>query len=472
MQRDMKAELRAWQLAKEERLAKERARKAAKPEFRLGGRCPRSAAGTLLWAARAVPKKNVPSTRTKDCSAPRGYGYDAPRDDLPPSTDHMDFLEMCLGGPEALLEQEIEKDKRNDPLSRYESSSENASSLTTANVAHFTIHSERSSLDGRSKSLSSDGDELSSLGLDDMFAFDPEKLAAVFNKNASKADLTQFLRASYADALEQRLLSSEAGDVVDCKDCQSESSSPRPHAESISQLMTPLQITPICSPRQFASPDMAGGCSKACTEQALADALDRKQRHSRRSSAIRRRSSAVQREVEEVRAVECYGRRSLAGAQDLSNEDQEFIKGAIESAAKTVVRRHRRSLDRAVEVLECAADAASESLDQWAEQEVEEKVDLIHQAMDEACSLHRKSIIEAVRQVTMSGEGAQGVDMKVQDNGVLSTVEPYCNSADVAAGGCEVDARIRRLVSEAYARQIHNSADDAPQENTCWVSVD
>jgi hypothetical protein len=304
-------------------------------------------------------------------------------------------------------------------------------------------------------------DDFSAPGLDDRVAFDPEKLAAVLNKNASKVELTEFLRVSYADALEQRLLAAETEDIVDCKGSyQSESSSPRPHAESLSQLMTPLQLTPISSPRQFASPDVAGGCSKACTQQALADALHRKQRHSRRSSMMRRRPSAVQREVEGVRAVERYGRQSLEGAQDLSLEDQDFLKGAIETAAKTVSRRHRRSLDRAVEVLECAADAASESLDQWLEHEVEEKVDLVHEAMNEACKLHRQSIVDAVRKVTMPAEETLNVDVK--DNSMLPSSESYCAPADVAAGGGEFDARIRRLVSEAYARQTCNSQVHAP----------
>merc|ERR1712228_565307 len=129
-----------------------------------------------------------------------------------------------------------------------------------------------------------------------------------------------------------------------------------------------------------------------------------------------------------------------------SPEEIQLLQGAVQSVVKTASRRHRRSLDKAVEVLECVADAAAEPLEQWTEEKVDTTVELIQQAMDEAIKRHRRSIAEAVR----SCEEAEDSDV----SGAALASKMPC-----AADAC-VEARIQRAVSAAYSQQNANSKED------------
>merc|ERR1712139_452638 len=105
----------------------------------------------------------------------------------------------------------------------------------------------------------------------------------------------------------------------------------------------------------------------------------------------------------------------------------------------TASRRHRRSLEKAVEVLECVADASPEPLDRWSEEKVDTTVDLIQSAMEEAVRRHRHSIAEAVQQVsTPRGHSV-------------------CEDHEVDEAEMGVDARIQRAVSAAYSHRSESS---------------
>merc|ERR1711965_106803 len=109
----------------------------------------------------------------------------------------------------------------------------------------------------------------------------------------------------------------------------------------------------------------------------------------------------------------------------------ELLQGAVQSVVKTASRRHRRSLDKAVEVLECVAESSKEPLDRWEDDKVDRTVDLIQEAMDEAIKRHRRSIAEAVQHADLE----KSASFKEEDG-----------EKDDAG----VDVRIQRAVSAAY----------------------
>merc|ERR1711988_93041 len=118
-----------------------------------------------------------------------------------------------------------------------------------------------------------------------------------------------------------------------------------------------------------------------------------------------------------MEAVEAYGRRSLVQAQGVSTStEMELLEGAVQSVVTTAGRRRRRSLDKAAEVLECVADGADEPLEQWPEAKVDATVDIIQQAMDEAIKRHRKSIAEAVQQVSSPSRAEEANVLETADN--------------------------------------------------------
>merc|ERR1711933_666781 len=128
----------------------------------------------------------------------------------------------------------------------------------------------------------------------------------------------------------------------------------------------------------------------------------------------------------------------MAKTQDSSSQELELLQGAVRSVVHTASMRHRHSLDKAVEVLECVADAANEPLDHWSAEKVDATMELIQQAMHEAIRRHRRTIADAVR----FAEETDDVDI------------PATTPVTVVEHGTDdsIHARIQRAVSTAYLR--------------------
>lgn len=180
-------------------------------------------------------------------------------------------------------------------------------------------------------------------------------------------------------------------------------------------LMTPDEVSPVATPRGTLGKtrSLAEGCSPEAVEAALEVAGSRTQERARRSLAIQQRPSAVRRQSTAAEAIRAVGRRSLAGARaaGLDIEEQQALEGAVEAAARRVSHRHRRSVTKAVEVLEELADAGETPLGRWPEAEVDAKVDLIQEAMQQAYRRHRESIEDAVQQVVSGTAEESSVSM-------------------------------------------------------------
>jgi hypothetical protein len=353
-----------------------------------------------------------------------------------------DFLEMCLGGPDAVFEHMVDQQEKGDKENMIEISKD----LQQQGKSSPCSDSKRINLDA------DDDEDARSIGshdsdgidLEDMFAFEPETLSKLVKEGASMSRLTVHLQAAYADALERRLASantrsSETADIPPCADDHvSGDSTPRPElqAGNVSKHMTPENLTPVTSPRSHTD------CNEHSTGQlatfgghALVEAVFVAQQRSRRSAAVRRRPSALKREHAAVKAVEAYGRRSLAGAKAASPQEVELLENAVQSVVKTASRRHRRSIDKAVEVLECMVDSTEKPLEGWSDEKVDSTVDVIQGAMVEAIKRHRRSIAEAVQEVECPKI------VRFEENGTGPDADG------------SVDARIKRAVSKAYSQQ-------------------
>lgn len=452
-------QLQAWQQAKRERMEQDRAQKAAsRPRFdpspskpmkdKTQG-CSFGAAGTLLRAARVLPKHKEraapPLEARGDCNDTR-CGDNADRSDGDcadhagtPSTKtggDSEFLEMCLGGPDAMFEHDVDQQQA--------AGKENATQIyDDANKPLLCSTSQKLEEDGSDAELSVGSLHSDDVDLEDMFAFEPETLADLVRKGRSMPRLIAHLQASYADALEHRLCG-RAAPTIEVH--ESGTSTPRPVLGNVSQHMTPEEVTPVASPRS--NGEAVGHNLTTFAGHALVEAVRLAQRRSRRSAALRIRPSALKREHAAVKAAELYGRKSLANAQSISSEEIDLLHGALESVVKTVSRRHRRSLDKAVEVLECVADGTDEPLDEWAEEKVDATVDLIQGAMDEAIKRHRRSIAEAVYE----NEGAPATT--AVSTGGASTLEAcgsQCPSVIEDMTDSSIKARIHRAVSAAFS---------------------
>jgi len=266
------------------------------------------------------------------------------------------FLEFCLGGPAAVLEVEVQK-----AMATEDRPEEAAGTMASENME-------------AQMSLSDDEGDHSS-DLEDMFDFDPERLAQLVKQGASKEELAGHLQEEYAGALEERL----------------ETKAKPPELEDLAhEAMGDIDtlMTPTVSPT-----GAAGKPSDKLEEE------ERRSERQRRSLAIQHRPSAAQRGEAAVQVMEAFGRRSLARAEGAGPEEREQLACAVAQAARRVSNRHRRSVTKAAEVLEEVAEASNVPLAKWSEEEVDSQVELIQSAMDEAFKRHTQSITAAVQSV-------------------------------------------------------------------------
>jgi hypothetical protein len=371
-----------------------------------------------------------------------------------------EFLELCLGGPAALLETEIEAVQVTETDAVEEINDVDAVPTEASAPAPDAQASDQCGMFSIVDESGSEGD-YEGPDLEDMFDFDPEKLAALMNNGANMDELTEHLQDAYADALERRLIADKTGSAAE----DAEDDADRPHMGD-SPLMTPEQVTPVVSPTGTSFGDAT--CCVAGAQKALDDTCRREHDRSRRSMAVQRRSSATQRGAVAVKAMEAFGRRSLAQAQaagaDL--EGVEALQGAVQSAVRRVSLRHRRSVTKAVEVLEEVAESTDLPLDKWSDEQMDEKVELIQTAMEEAYKRHRRSIVAAARET---------MDAKA-DPGSLDNADPDDTSKaeDVEAeqpreSQESVEARIRNAVSVAYERHCAETMAAAARDHEWWA---
>lgn len=394
------------------------------------------ATGALLRAAGALSRR-APGQGPAQCSRQEGSGQlqkklsgctdrhkrPAPPDKKSGAAVHVDFLEHCLGGPAALLEAEIDRavEAENEkPIVEQQgcSSPRRCSATTAASSRQASVQgtvdlNETSCSQKREQfcmhsalddSDVSDGDDDSSdecQDLEDMFDFDPEKLAGLMQKGASDDDLTEHLQGEYALALEQRLVGVKKEGEEAVREEQHEKCGIE--MGELPSLMTPDEVSPIVTPKGASAKnkDLDDRCSPEAVGAALELVGSRTQERARRSLAIQQRPSAAARQSTAALAIRAVGRRSLASAraEGLDIGEQKALEGAVDAAARRLSQRHRRSVTKAVEVLEELADAGETRLERWPEAEVDAKVDLIQDAMERAYRCHRQSIEDAVQQV-------------------------------------------------------------------------
>lgn len=334
-----------------------------------------------------------------------------------------EFLEHCLGGPAAVLEAEIERAAEGVDL---DDSAIGEAMTPIDPCGMFTIGDESGSEED------ADGQDL-----EDMFDFDPAGLAKLMNDGANLDELTEHLQGSYAEALERRLgvdVKKDGENPTEdvCDDEQHQ------QMGDLETLMTPDQVTPLVSPKGAA----AQGTQEciAGAQRALDDTCRREQDRSRRSLAIQQRPSAAHRGSAAMKAVEAFGRRSLAQAQGEDPEHVAALQGAVQSAVRRASNRHRRSVTKAVEVLEEVAESSEVPLEKWSEDQMDDKVELIQQAMEEAYKRHRRSIAAAVQSAT---EG-KGNEPELASTEIQASQESTEESAEL---------RIHNAVAAAYERQ-------------------
>merc|ERR1712060_709020 len=113
-------------------------------------------------------------------------------------------------------------------------------------------------------------------------------------------------------------------------------------------------------------------------------------------------------------------------------------------AMKTAGRRQRRSIAKALEVLECVAHDTNQPLDQWDHERVDMNVELIQQAMEQACKHHRRSIADAVHRISE-------IASQVVEEGIQQANSRNCLGLETEVAS-SADARIHKAVSQAYVR--------------------
>lgn len=124
---------------------------------------------------------------------------------------------------------------------------------------------------------------------------------------------------------------------------------------------------------------------------------------------------------------------------------------------RTARRRHRKSVGKAVEVLDMAVELAVDSEQPWPEEQVITKVDVMQEAMALAHKRHRRSICEAVRQVEENERAPAGatdaVHEAVRQGSAASAAQSEAGALSV------VDARIQQAVQAAYTRYRAGALD-------------
>eukprot|EP00928_Gymnodinium_smaydae_P057715 TRINITY_DN40931_c0_g1_i1.p1 TRINITY_DN40931_c0_g1~~TRINITY_DN40931_c0_g1_i1.p1 ORF type:complete len:563 (-),score=91.74 TRINITY_DN40931_c0_g1_i1:235-1896(-) len=340
-----------------------------------------------------------------------------------------EFLEFCLGGPAVALHVEVQN-------------AEEGSKSVPEEKGTPALDRE----DEMELKITSDDDSASddNADLEDMFDFDPARLAELVNKGAGLSELTDHLQDAYANAFEQRLDLQTVNEGAQDDDNNRISITA---TADICQLMTPDEVTPVASPT---------GTRGARVAESLADCAAKLTRGSqctenlkRRSISIQQRPSVVHRRLSAVKAIESFGRQSLAAAENATVEEKTMIEAAVSDAVRRASLRHRRSVTMAAEVLEEAAEASNVPLDTWSEDQIDSKVELIQDAMDEAYKRHTRSIVSAVHNVVANGAEAEPAS---QDN------EPNMVTA--------VQAKIAKAVSAAYERRTVQINSDTTWQPT------
>lgn len=395
---------------------------------------------TRADADKAVTKQLVsPATNGEDSKSEDNASASLPELEKEAERDQIDqdFLQLCLGGPAAVFEVELQR-------------------AAEIGVVHEEPVTEGSQLVHHRFSTSSDPEceeDDDNADLEDMFDFDPARLADLVNKGARVEELTEHLQDAYAEAFEQRFA------------MEAEQASRKDEDEEIGvsatgdldQLMTPENVSPVETPP---------GAASQAPRKSLADCTDeleekgrRNEERRRRSIAIQQRPSAAQRGHAAVRAMEAVGRRSLASVKVTAVEDRSLLEGAVEDAVRRASVRHRWSLTKAAEVLEEAADATDQPLEKWSDEKVDASVGLVQEAIDEARRRHLRSVADAVQKVVTGSK----------------EVQP---SSQIAESDCNVQARISQAVAAAYQRQRGGYTSNgshgqwpvpcAPQPSSCW----
>lgn len=349
---------------------------------------------------------------------------------LEPPVVPADFLEFCLGGPAAVLEAEIERAAEEDGVGEKEAAGHDCVPQGECFAFSMDMKSDGSNCEDSDLEAHDEGDDL-----EDMFDFDPTRVAELMNKGAEVEEITEHLQTAYADALERRLGTQASEEQSGQTAIEDEIDAARPQLKGdLSALMTPEEVTPLVTPTGAAARKSVGESIAVSVKRAMDETRKSTQERSRRSLAIQHRPSAAHRESAAVKAMEAFGRRSIAQAE---GEDKEQLEGAVKDAVRRASVRHRRSVTKAVEVLEEAADALDVPLDKWSEEQMDSKVEIVQQAMEEAYRRHRRSITDAVCEAVSGGA-------------------PEASSAEAgrlhaqAGPDATVEARIRLAVAEAY----------------------
>jgi len=198
-------------------------------------------------------------------------------------------------------------------------------------------------------------------------------------KGFTMEELTEKFQESTAQALERRLnIECCATDVEERPDCQGDLVGRMTPPKTQQGCMTPPEEV-LTHP----GPD----------EQTVAEKLEKVQHRARRSSAIKRKS--IQ---EAVSKAASRHRRSLLTKVFEKTEEGTLASpesnATIDLAVQTAQKRHRLSILKAAETLDAA------SLDNEDDATVSKKFQMVHKAMEEARTRHRRSIASAVQNIT------------------------------------------------------------------------
>lgn len=226
---------------------------------------------------------------------------------------------------------------------------------------------------------SDEDDSDSDDGLDDEYEFDHDRLAELVKGGADRSQLASVVEDAMAAALERKLAPKKGQDQNDAGDKDTAAPS---CWDLVDGQMTPGQMTP---PEGNATSPARGDVDDLTkrAQEALASANARR----RRSSAQRKNDGGpgIARALDEAKDRR---RKSLAKLNG-GSEMQEGNDAAMQHAN----RRHRQSISKAADVLECAGYDE----DDVDSSEAAAKMRLVQQAMEDARRRHRRSIAEAVR---------------------------------------------------------------------------
>jgi hypothetical protein len=128
--------------------------------------------------------------------------------------------------------------------------------------------------------------------------------------------------------------------------------------------------------------------------------------------------------------------------------------------------RHRRSVTKAVEVLEEIADVTDAPLNKWSDEQMDEKVELIQTAMEEAYRQHRRSISTAVHK-TLEGDVGERQHVKETSEEQVSVEEKIRNAVAVAY---ERHCAGMPVTSQAYADQWQSEVNYQQQASIPYTA--